>query len=47
MILMEEYRLLMNTVGKKIACYSPGTTDMTSLLSAGPLVALITNEQNI
>lgn len=36
-------RLLMNTVGKSNASYSPGTNDMASLPSAAPLVALIAN----
>lgn len=33
----------MNTVGKGIASYSPGTTDLASIPPAGPLVAFIAN----
>lgn len=41
---MDAYRLLMNTVGKSIASYSPGTNDLLSLPSATPLASFIANE---
>lgn len=40
---VEECKLLMNTVGKSIASYSPGTSDLASLPSAAPLMAFIAN----
>lgn len=40
---LESCRLLMNAVGKSIASYSPGTSDLASIPSTAPLVAFITN----
>lgn len=42
-IALEDCRLLMNMVGKGVAAYSPGTSDLASLPSAAPLVAFIAN----
>lgn len=44
---LESCRLLMNTVGKTIASYSPGTNDPASLPSAAPLVVFIQRGREI
>lgn len=40
---VQEFRLSMNTVGKIVASYFPGTSDLASLPSSAPLTATIAN----